>query len=341
MKFSRTQFLKLLSAGLAGTAAQRSRGETESKPPGTLRVGIVTDCQYADIDTPAKSKRMYRLSPAKLQEAVDTFNGMEDLHAVCHLGDMIDQDLASYAKVMPIFASLKAPRFQLMGNHDYSVLEAEKINVPKLLGMEKPYYSFVKEGWKFIVMDGNEVSLFSHPKDDPATVAAKEIQKNAKGRKRVEFGGGLGSAQRQWLADELAAARKAGQRVLFLCHYVLLPLGPHSLWDAEEVLEIIKPYADIAPIWLNGHNHDGSYMAQHGIHFLNFRGMVDTDKNTYARLDITPEEIKVTGFGREPSRVLKIPAPDAALDPPAEKPPLKPKPEQAPKSETPPGSTAS
>jgi predicted phosphodiesterase len=316
MKLARAHFLKLLGAGLAGASAHRASAEEAAKPPGTLRLGIVTDCQYADIDTPEKSKRLYRLSPKKLQEAVDTFNGMDDLHAVCHLGDMIDRDVASYAKVMPIFASLKAPRYQLLGNHDYDVLAQEKINVPKLLGMEKPYYSFIKEGWRLIMMDGNEVSLFSHPKEDPATAAAKEIQKNAKGRKRVDFGGGLGPAQRQWLADELAAARKAGQRVVLLCHYVLLPLGPHSLWDADEVLEIIKPYADIAPIWLNGHNHDGSYIAKHGIHFLNLRGMVDTEKNTYARLELSPQEIKVIGFGREPNRTLKVPAPDAPLDPP-------------------------
>lgn len=321
MNLARAHFLKLIGAGLASTA-WRADAATE---PGSLRIGIVTDCQYADI--PDAGKRLYRRSPGKLQAAVDAFNGMDDLHLVCHLGDMIDQDLASYARVMPIFAQLKAPRYQLIGNHDYSILDAEKVHVPTLLGMKKPYYSMIQQGWRLIMLDGNEQSLFSHSKDAAATAAAKEAQTSATGRARVAWGGGLGTTQRQWLAAELAATRTAGQRALLFCHYPVLPISVHSLWDAEEVLEIIKPYADIAPCWFNGHNHDGSYVAQHGIHFLNFRGMLDTEQNSYARLDVTPQEIKVTGWGREPQRVLRVPAPDTPPEPkPAEAKPAETKP---------------
>ena len=304
MNLPRSRFLKLLGLGMAGVGARAAE-------PETLRIGIVTDCQYADIDTPPKSKRQYRLSPKKLQEAVNAFNKMDDLHVALHLGDMIDKDVASYDTVMPIFKKLKAPAHQVIGNHDYSIPDEDKARVPELMGMKSPYYSFIQNGWKFILLDGNEMSLFANGKDAEATKAAKQFQAATKHRKLPEYCGGLGEKQRGWLEAELKTAKAAGQKALIFCHYPLLPIGPHSLWDAEAVLEVIKPYADILPAWFNGHNHDGNYTAAHGIHFLNFRGMVDTEQNTYARMDITPSLIKVTGFGREPSRELVIPAKDA------------------------------
>lgn len=312
MKLPRSRFLKLLGVGLVGAG----KTDAASPPAGTstLRLGILTDCQFADVETPTKppfAKRQYRLSRKKLAEAVEHLNKMEDLDRVLHLGDMIDKDVASYAVVMPIFRKLKAPAHQVLGNHDYDVKDAEKKDVLSLMDMAKPYHSIIHGRWRLIILDGNAVSIFAQPKEDPATAVARKIQADAKPKKLADYNGGLGETQRAWLETELKSTRDEKQRALIFCHYPLLPLGSLSLWDADAVLEIIKRYADIIPAWFNGHHHDGNYTAAHGIHFLNFRGMVDTMENSYARLEITDSMIKVTGYGREPSRELKLPAPDA------------------------------
>lgn len=291
---------------LAGVAAQAA-----VKPPGSplVSAGIVTDCQYADIDTPPKSKRHYRASPKKLADAIAHLNAMGDLDFMLHLGDAVDRHEKSYDTVMPLFAKANVPLYHVAGNHDYDIAAQLKTKVPELLGMPAPHYSFVQNGWRFVMLDGNAVSLFAWPKETEQYRTADGFRK-ASGRKLADYCGGLGGPQIAWLKTELKTARNAGERVVLCCHYPLLPFDAHILWDAETVLDVVKENKDIIAAWWNGHNHDGNYAARHGVHFLNFRGMVDTAQNSYARVDIFPDRMEVTGYGREPRRIMRFPARD-------------------------------
>ena len=290
------------------TSVARAAAE---KPPGSalLSAGVFTDCQYADAGTPAGSKRFYRESPKKLAAAIEHFNAMGDLDFLMHLGDAVDRDEKSYGVVMPIFAQARVPLYHVAGNHDYSISGVLKPKVPEMLGMQAPYYSVERSGWRFIMLDGNHLSLFANTEGTAEWAAASRWMKESK-RKLTDYSGGLGAGQIAWLEDQLHQAGAAGQRVVLVCHYPLLPLDGHSLWDAEEVLAVLQKHRSIIAAWWNGHNHDGNYCARHGIHFLNFRGMVDTLQNSYARVDIFADRMEVTGYGREPRRVLRFPAAD-------------------------------
>ena len=303
---NRARFLRLLGAGVIAGAARAAE-----KPPGSalLTIGVLTDCQYADSDTPPKSKRLYRESPRKLEAAIAHLDAMGDLDFMLHLGDAVDRDEKSYEVVMPLFAKARVPLYHVAGNHDYDIAAHLKAKVPELLGMSAPHYSFTRSGWRFIMLDGNAVSLFSTPKASPQWQAAEAFVKASK-RKLADYNGGLGAEQIEWLKSELSVARKAGERVVLCCHYPLLPMDPHVLWDAEAVLEVVQQNKDVIAAWWNGHNHDGNYAARHGVHFLNFRGMVDTMENSYARVDVFADRMEVTGYGREPRRILRFPAPD-------------------------------
>jgi len=301
---NRARFLRLLGAGVLAANARAAE-----KPPGSaiLSVGVLTDCQYADADTPPKSKRLYRESPKKLAAAIDHLNAMGDLDFMVHLGDAVDRDEKSYGVVMPLFARAQVPLYHVAGNHDYDIAPALKSKVPELLGMKAPHYSIVQSGWRFVMLDGNALSLFSTPKGSEQWQAATAYAKASK-RKLAEYNGGLGAEQIEWLKAELEQARKASERVVLLCHYPLLPMDAHVLWDAEAVIEVVKENRDLIAAWWNGHNHDGNYAARHGVHFLNFRGMVDTPQNSYARVDIFADRMEVAGYGREPRRVMRFSA---------------------------------
>ncbi len=274
-----------------------------------LRFGVVTDCQYADIPTPPKSRRFYRQSPDKLREAVDTLNARGDLDFVIHLGDMVDKDFASYGVVMPIFRQLKFPRYQCLGNHDYSVEDAEKAKVPGALDMQANYYSFQRKGWRLIVTDGNEVSLFAHPAEHPQTALGKAVRASWNPQP-AEWNGAVSQTQLSWLRDELDAAQAAGQHVLMFGHYPLLPRDSHNLWNASALLELVEEYRPLVKAFFCGHNHDGNYAAKHGAHFLNFMGMVDTKSNAFAVVEAQADVLRVTGYHREPHRELPLPAAD-------------------------------
>jgi predicted phosphodiesterase len=316
-RVKRARFLKVLGAGLAGVSLSRAAA-APGRPD--MVIGVLSDCQYADIDTPPKSKRLYRQSPAKLTAAIDHLNNMGDVDMMLHLGDAVDRDVKSYGVVMPIFARAACPFYHVAGNHDYDIAEAEKARVPELLGMKSLYYSVERGGWRLIMLDGNALSLFSAPRNSARWQEADAFRKKSV-RKLAEYNGGLGTAQRHWLVKELAATRAAGQRAILCCHYPVLPVEGHILWDAEAVHDIVQQHRNVIAAWWNGHNHDGNYAARWGIHFLNFRGMVDTPQNSYARVALYADRMEVTGYGREPHRTLRFPAQDFPRTGPARRTP--------------------
>jgi manganese-dependent ADP-ribose/CDP-alcohol diphosphatase len=302
---TRSSFLRFFGAGtLAPGVVTQAAGNDE-----VLRFGLLTDCQYADSDTPpgGLSSRFYRRSPQKLADEIARFNAMPDLEFLVHLGDAIDRDERSFGVVMPIFRSSRVPVLHVAGNHDYSVADALKEKVPSLLGMPSPFYRRDFGRWRLLMLDGNAVSLFAWPEGSPQHAEALAFRKAAGGA-LPDYNGGMGGPQLLWLRSELAEARGKGLRCLLCCHYPLLPQDGHVLWDAPAGLELLREFKDVVAAWFNGHNHAGGYASSDGIHFLTFRGMVEKDSSAAARIECCADRIVVTGFGREPSRILPLPA---------------------------------
>jgi len=283
-------------------AAASARSSTDTPP--LFRFGVIADCQFADIPDHEQWNRRFRLSPDKLRAAVADLN-TRDLDFVVNLGDTIDQDFASFDVVLPIFASLKAQVRHCLGNHDYDVADGQRAAVAGKLGLTSGHYSWEARAWRFIVLNGCAVSQFGHEPDTPGRAEATQILTAAEG-KLAPWNGALGQPQRDWLAAELVAARAAGQRVLVFCHWPVFPADPHNLWDAADVLNVLQPHRDIVAAWMNGHNHAGNYGESDGIHFLTFKGMVDTRDNCWAEVSVFPDRLVVDGFHREPDRQLAV-----------------------------------
>lgn len=274
--------------------------------PGRLRFGVLADPQYAPI-APWRT-RHYRESLRKLDAAVAHFNG-EDLAFVTTLGDVIDRDWESFADILPIYRRLRHPHHLALGNHDYEVDEAFLAWVPDVVGLERTYYDFAVEGWRFLVLDGNDVSLFAPPPGDRRRgVAAERLGRlEAAGAPNAQpWNGSIGEDQLAWIAARLQAADAAGEQVAALCHYPIYPANEHNLWNAEELLALVTAHRSFVA-WFSGHNHAGNYGAIGGRHFVNMRAMVDTaDETAYAFVEIQGARIEITGIGREESRSLAI-----------------------------------
>ncbi len=268
-----------------------------------LRFGVIADCQYADAETSVKMKRFYRLSPKKLTAAVTHLNTLP-LDFVINLGDTIDRAFPSFETVLPIFRQLKAPLHHVLGNHDYDVADDLKKLVRTRLGLpDTIYHTFSVKGWDFVCLDGNEVSLFSHPKASPQTAAATAYLKTLPG-KPAPYNGAVSKTQLGWLRTRLDTARAEKKRVILFCHYPVFPVNAHNLWNSPEVLALVSSYKDIVAAWMNGHNHEGNYGVKDGIHFLNFKGMVDTEQGCWADVAVFADRIEVTGHEREKNKTL-------------------------------------
>jgi predicted phosphodiesterase len=266
--------------------------------------GVITDVQYVDADS--GGTRMYRQSPAKLEAAVEHFNTL-DLAFVIHLGDLIDRDFASFDTVMPLLGACRHPVFQVLGNHDFAVADDKKSSVPLRMGMTRRYYDFGQGPWRFVVLDGNDMSLQGHVPGSDRYLASVEILARLKAEKSSNaqnWNGGVGAEQMRWFKATLTHAKKAAQQVVVFCHWPVWPKTSHTLWNDAEVVSVLESHSHVKA-YLCGHNHAGEYAEKNGIHYVTFRGMVEgTDRTAYGVVHCEPNALSITGYGHEPSRNL-------------------------------------
>ena len=271
----------------------------------SFKIGIISDCQYCDCDI--KWDRYYKKSPQRLKEAIAILN-KDSLTYTIHLGDFIDKNFESLDSVLPTWKKLKSTSYHVLGNHDFEVKDSLKEEVIKKLNLKKRYYSFVEKDWRFIVLDGNDLSFHG-----ALTIAKKEqtdslfnLLKDKQLPYLKKWNGALSSNQLNWVKGELDFAVKNNQKVGFYCHFPIFPIDQHNIWNREQFLSLIKPY-DNVKIFFNGHNHAGAYQVENNVHYLTFKGMVDTENTSaFAKVQFDKDTITIEGYYREPSRKLVI-----------------------------------
>jgi len=289
----------LIAPAVAAASALSScsgAGHTAEVAP-TLSFAAIADCQYADAAD--AGARRYRESGRKLRECVADLAD-EELSFAVHLGDFIDRDFTSFDVVEPVFRSLPFPTYHVLGNHDFEVEDGRRLEVPARLGMPGRFHHFGAGGWRFVVLDGNDLSLHGWPEGSSAWRAASAYRAE-RAPDAPEWNGAIGPGQLAWLAEVLDEAEAAGEQVILFCHYPTLPGDLHSLWNAEEVLEVVEARSNVRA-WIHGHDHAGGFELREGVAHLNLKGMVNTAETAYAVIHLGPETIRVDGRGREEDR---------------------------------------
>ena len=256
--------------------------------------GAIADCQYCA--GPNRGSRHYASSAGKLKECVAELN-KHDLEFVIHLGDFIDRDYSSFDKVLPIYQSLQMPAYHALGNHDFEVADELKGKVVERMGMESKYYEFSVEDWRFIVLDGNDVSFHAYPKNSPKYKDAERYYRENKIRS-PRWNGAVGSEQVAWLRKILQKAEKQKEKVAVFCHFPVYPADPHNLWNAGEIISLLEKFSCVKA-YINGHNHKGKYGQKDGIHYLTLKGMVETEDNAYSIISVAENCLDLKGYGRE------------------------------------------
>jgi predicted phosphodiesterase len=270
-------------------------------PDANFSFGLIADCQYCNVV--GEGQRKYSQSDQKLQSCVDQFNTM-DLSWVIHLGDFIDKDWESFDVVDPIYRQLTMPGHHVLGNHDFSVADSLKESVVKRMGLPSPYYHFESEGWRFVVLNGNDISFHAHPKESDQYKAAEEYYDENQ-ITSPKWNGAIGPEQLVWMEETFKSANERGENVILFCHFPVFPENVHNLWNAGEVVSLIEQYPNVKA-YINGHNHDGNYAQKNGVHYLTMKGMVDTEESSYGVMSVQQDSLVLTGTGREEDRVLEI-----------------------------------
>lgn len=298
---TRRRFLQT-SIAAAASAPYIARGATND----AFEIGLVADAQYADVE--AKGTRYYRDSIGKLGAAVEHFNG-RDLAFCVHLGDLIDREWRSFDDITKPLAASRHPWHQLLGNHDFDVLDRQKTNVPKRMGMAWRYGSFDHGAFRFVVLDTNDVSTYAHAAGTPERASAADELARLTAKKILQakpWNGGVSASQLAWLERTCAEAREAQRKVIVFAHHPVIPAGPHNAWNTDEILALIDRHPHVVA-WINGHNHAGAYGERKEVPYLTMHGMVETQHtNAFATARVLRDRIVLTGHGREPSREMKF-----------------------------------
>lgn len=306
---NRRSFMKLaggaaLFTPFAGFAARPALAQGAP----LFQFGVIADPQYAPFPPSTGGTRFYANSLWKVDEAIRALNE-ENLEFVTTLGDIIDRHWESYNDILPLYDRLQHPNFFVLGNHDYSVAGDYLQSVVRTVGIEKAYYDFPGGGYRFLVIDGNDVSTFAPPAGDPRRELAAErlAQLTAAGAINAQsWNGSLSDEQFAWMETTIAAAKTAGEKVIILGHYPVYPVNEHNMWDSERIVELITS-SDNVVAYFNGHNHAGNYGAIGNKHFVNFKGMVETaDTTAFAVVAVHADRVEIKGFDREESRSLII-----------------------------------
>ena len=263
--------------------------------------GAIADCQYCA--GPNRGSRHYASSAGKLKECVTELN-KHDLEFVIHLGDFIDRDYSSFDKVLPIYQSLQMPAYHALGNHDFDVADEFKGKVVERMGMKSKYYEFSVKDWRFIVLDGNDVSFHAYPKNSPKYKDAERYYRENKIRS-PRWNGAVGSEQVAWLCKILQKAEKQKEQVAVFCHFPVYPADPHNLWNAGEIISLLEEFSCVKA-YINGHNHKGKYGQKNGIHYLTLKGMVETETNAYSIIRVAENCLNLKGYGREKDLTLNF-----------------------------------
>ncbi len=281
---------------------RNSSPENQDQVP-LFSFGLIADIQYCDCDP--IGTRYFRSSLPKLEEAVRSLR-IDSPAFVVNLGDMIDKDFASYKPVYSILDTAGFKIYHTTGNHDYSVEPRLKKRIPPLHSNKEGYYSFIYDNFRFIFLNGNEISTYATNNKSAIKNADNYILKlKTDGEiNGLDWNGGMSSKQILWLINELNTATRNNEKVFIMCHFPIYPVNEHNLLNYRDVLTVLDGYNNIIA-WFNGHNHAGNYGNFNMIHFITMKGMVETETaNSFSLVEVYKNKIWIKGSGREKSQIL-------------------------------------
>ena len=280
-----------------------------------MKFGVITDCQYADIDdSDLIPERHFRLAKEKLNEAVDFFNKNDNLEFIVHLGDFIDHDIKNVTILNEITERLKVPLYHVLGNHDFyekwpeTNKKIRKDILVQYFNMPSSYYCKEIGDFKYIFLDSNEVGVIEHEVGTPNYEKGRKIIDELRSQQKInaqDWNGSIGDIQQIWLEKELIDAQDKNKQVIIFAHHQVYPEHREQALQPERITKYFSKFSCIKA-YLNGHNHDGDFGVLNDVPCITFKGMLDTDENSYSIVEINENNLTIEGYGREESKEYEL-----------------------------------
>lgn len=222
----------ILSICFGGASAQKNS-------EGKVRFGICADIH----------KDIMHDSDARLSEFIQEAS-KKDLDFIIELGDFCrpyDYNLG----FLEIWNSYPGDKYHVIGNHEMDGGFSRE-QVVEYFGSPAKYYSFDKNGYHFIVLDGNDLN----PSPDKAPGYARFI----------------GEEQKNWLVNDLKSTKYP---VILFSHQTLEGEGIENRQEIRNILEKENVRAGYKKViaCFSGHHHTDYVTTINGIHYIQINSM--------------------------------------------------------------------
>lgn len=235
------------------------------------------------------------------------------LVAVLHLGDIIDgnatleQTRDDLQQTLDVLSELKSPVMHVLGNH---CLDAGRDYLMEKLDLKKKgsyYYHDVSDLWRIVVLDTVDVSVAREEGHEYHKLAKEYLEKHAEDANALDWNGGPGPVQLQWLGRVLEGTKAQGKYAIVCGHQPILEgaaAAKFLVWDGER-LEKILVDSGVVKAYFCGHHHEGGYVQQKGIHHVTFEAILDSeDDGAVGVVELGDHSIVINGVGKLSSRKL-------------------------------------
>ena len=213
----------------------------------TVKFAVCTDVHQDLIhDAP---ERMQKFVSAAKKENVDF---------IIQLGDFC-MPFEKNEPFLKIWDSFDGPKYHVLGNHDTDV--SPKIVTQQFWGMEKPFYSFDKGAFHFVVLDAN----FFKSEENYISYSNGNYYSNPDTRAYIP------PMQLAWLKEDIAATEK---RVVVFSHQSLEHWG--GIKNREDVYEIFREAnreKQKVIACFCGHDHLDRYAKIENIHYIGLNSL--------------------------------------------------------------------
>ncbi|MGI6400897.1 MAG: metallophosphoesterase [Thermoguttaceae bacterium] len=299
-----------------------------------IRFAAIADIQYGDQED--RNGRHYRGVYNKALAAAGEFSKV-DIAFAMNFGDTYDRDWENAQAMKQLFDVStnkgKVKWRHVLGNHEFSVPDNKKSSVYELFGLDKPgYYDFslvdpddANNKWRIIVLNGNEISLYTAETAEEKEEALAERAKRTlvDGSEPQSYNGSVSDRQLEWLEERLKAAEHIDENVLVCSHFPLYAdsnslrwkltklaspfnLGVYysdlgvSTWNGDEILDVLDRHSHVRG-YMSGHLHEGSYGERNGVAHITLRGLIEAETTAYAYVELEENSLRVNGKGEQPS----------------------------------------
>jgi len=247
-----------------------------SENSAVLRFGIITDIHFSTTEEPA----------AAIETAAELRTWLKqckknNVDFLFQLGDLIkgsyNHNRAELQQASSILKEFPGIIHHVIGNH---CLARQKKELLIALGLQNTYYTFTAKGFRFIVLDGMDLSIQNEPETPNER---KTLEYFLAQPEKHDYCGAVGTRQKAWLKKELDMAEQAGEKVIIVCHFPLIPETTDSkhglLWNHEEIVELLVS-SNAVKVCLCGHYHYGGYVLRNSIHFVVLPAFMNRHEHT-------------------------------------------------------------